>query len=313
MSDVIVAVGGSTDIGRAREHNEDAFLITDLGDAAPGVVADALPRALGPAGLLLMVADGMGGAAAGELASAMAIETVRDEVRRQWAVSSRHDLAAMGDILIAATTAANDRIHGHAVEHPGTRGMGTTATVAAVVGEAVAIAQVGDSRAYLIRDGAAQQLTKDQSLLQRLLDAGEISAEEAEMSERRNIILQALGPESVITVDLTTRGLQRGDALVLCSDGLSGVVRPPEIASVVERAPDTIAAARQLIAAANARGGPDNITAIVARFDGDGLPGPPPRPIVVGPLMVPARPVQPAAPNLVSRIVRRVIDGRGDS
>ena len=111
--------------------------------------------------------------------------------------------------------------------------MGTTATVAGVLGDTVYLAQVGDSRAYLVRGGIAAQITKDQSLMQKLVEAGELTQEEAEQSERRNIILQALGPEPNIKVDLTAQQLRRGDALVLCSDGLSGQVKPEEIASIL--------------------------------------------------------------------------------
>ena len=170
-----------------------------------------------------------------------------------------------------ATSAANAEIHMFAVEHPEFRGMGTTATVAGVLGDSVYLAQVGDSRAYLVRGGVAQQITKDQSLMQRLVEAGELTQEEAEQSERRNIILQALGPEPTIKVDLTSQQLRRGDVLVLCSDGLSGQVRTDEIARVVSDEPDLMAACKRLIDRANEAGGPDNITVIAARFDGDGL------------------------------------------
>ena len=133
---------------------------------------------------------------------------------------------------------------------------------------------MGDSRAYLGRDGQAAQLTKDQSLMQRLVDAGELTEEEAEKSERRNIILQALGPDPRVRVDLTHQEIRRGDAVLLCSDGLSGLVKKEEIARVVTETADLPAACTTLIDLANERGGPDNITVIIARFDGDGLPDP---------------------------------------
>jgi len=133
------------------------------------------------------------------------------------------------------------------------------------------LTQVGDSRAYLIRGGEAHQLTKDQSLMQRLVEAGELTEEEAAQSERRNIILQALGPDPKVKVDLTHQELRRGDILVLCSDGLSGQVKKEEIARIVTSAPDLASATDKLIALANERGGPDNITVVVARFDGEGL------------------------------------------
>jgi serine/threonine protein phosphatase PrpC len=173
-----------------------------------------------------------------------------------------------------ATSAANAEIHMFAVEHPEFRGMGTTATVAGVLGDSVYLAQVGDSRAYLVRGGVAQQITKDQSLMQRLIEAGELTVEEAEQSERRNIILQALGPEPNNKIDLTSQQLRRGDVLVLCSDGLSGQVKTDDIARVVTEEADLVTACKRLIDKANDAGGPDNITVIAARFDGGGLIAP---------------------------------------
>ena len=152
--------------------------------------------------------------------------------------------------------------------------MGTTATVAGVFGDTLYLAQVGDSRAYLVRNGVARQITKDQSLMQKLIEAGELTEEEAAHSERRNIILQALGPETTIKIDLTHQVVRRGDTLVLCSDGLSGQVTKDEIAAIVTAETDLTMACKRLIDRANENGGPDNITAIVARFDGSGLRGP---------------------------------------
>jgi PPM family protein phosphatase len=305
VSDVIVGICGCTDVGRVRDHNEDAFAIADLA-AEPLSGSGTVHGPIGPRGLVVIVADGMGGAAAGEIASRMAVDIVLDELRAQWGASASADPGTFAELLSAATSIANDRIHRYAIEHPAVRGMGTTATVAGVFGTTLAVAQVGDSRAYLVRNHSARQLTKDQSLLQRLLDAGEITAEQAEQSDRRNIILQALGPEATVAVEVTTQALQRGDALVVCSDGLSGVVRGPEIARCVSEAPDAAIACRQLIATANARGGPDNITAVVARFEGDGLPPPPPRPVVKWPVIVPSRhPVPDPPEGPVARIVRR--------
>ena len=149
--------------------------------------------------------------------------------------------------------------------------MGTTTTAAGVLADHLFLTQVGDSRAYLIRQGVATQITKDQSLMQRLVEAGELTEEEAAQSERRNIILQALGPDPKVKVDLTHQDLRRGDLLVLCSDGLSGLVKKEEIAEAIGQGADLPGAAERLIALANGRGGPDNITVVIARFDGDGL------------------------------------------
>jgi PPM family protein phosphatase len=213
----------------------------------------------------------MGGAAAGEIASAMAIETVMRELTEALGGRDAPTEDEFASAIKRATATANAEIHAFALEHPEFRGMGTTATVAGVLGDTVYVAQVGDSRAYLVRGGVAQQITKDQSLMQKLVEAGELTPEEAEQSERRNIILQALGPEPNIKVDLTAQQLRRGDTLVLCSDGLSGQVRTDEIASVVSEEKDLMAACKRLIDRANDAGGPDNITVIAARFDGEAL------------------------------------------
>ena len=268
---VIVHVFGRTDVGRIREHNEDAFVVADLTRGNATLQPEVRTHAVGDRGTLFMVADGMGGAAAGEIASAMAIEVVLRELSERFADVDAPDRETYATALKAATAAANTHIHSFALEHPEFRGMGTTATIAGVLGDTLYLAQVGDSRAYLVRDGIARQITKDQSLMQKLIEAGEITEEEAEQSERRNIILQALGPEANIKVDLTFQKVRKGDTLVLCSDGLSGQVRIDEIARVVTEEPDLMAVCKRLIDRANENGGPDNITVIAARFDGEGL------------------------------------------
>ncbi len=267
---VVVRVYGCSDVGRTRDHNEDAFVVADLATAAPIAFQQDYTEMPGDHGAMFMVADGMGGAAAGEIASSMAVDVVLRELQSRW-VGATPEPDAFAKALLSATSTANDRIHLFAKDHPEYRGMGTTATVAGILGDTLYIAQVGDSRAYLIRNGLARQLTKDQSLMQRLIEAGEITVEEAEVSERRNIILQALGPEAVVKVDITHQPLRRGDTLVLCSDGLSGLVRDREIAQAVLEEPDLRSVCLRLIAEANERGGPDNITVVIAHFDGPGL------------------------------------------
>jgi protein phosphatase len=173
-----------------------------------------------------------------------------------------------------AVELANEQIFTYAREHAEFRGMGTTVTAAGVFGEDLYLTQVGDSRAYLVRKGAAIQVTKDQSLMQRLVDAGELTEEEAEQSERRNIILQALGPDPRVKVDVTHQTLRRGDTLIICSDGLSGLVRREEFGRSVVENPDLRDLCDALIDLANERGGPDNITVVAARFDGEALPEP---------------------------------------
>ncbi|HEY2375504.1 MAG TPA: Stp1/IreP family PP2C-type Ser/Thr phosphatase, partial [Gemmatimonadaceae bacterium] len=269
--DVFVNVFGRTDVGRTREHNEDAFVVVDLTTGNATLQPEVRRHTLGPKGTLFMVADGMGGAAAGEIASAMAVEVVLGEMREKWIGGESYDAEEFVRAIKRSTAAANHQIHTFAASHSEYRGMGTTATVAGLLGDTLYVAQVGDSRAYLIRDGVARQITKDQSLMQKLIEAGELTEEEAAQSERRNIILQALGPEPLIKIDLTHQEVRRGDVLVLCSDGLSGQVGKDEIARVVTEAPDLIVACKRLIDRANENGGPDNITVIVARFEGDGL------------------------------------------
>lgn len=268
---VIVHVFGRTDVGRTREHNEDAFVVADLTRGNATLQPEVRTHVVGDRGTLFMVADGMGGAAAGEIASAMAIEVVLRELSESFAAADAPNTEGFATALKTATSTANAHIHGFALEHPEFRGMGTTATMAGVLRDTLYLTQVGDSRAYLVRSGVAMQITKDQSLMQKLIEAGEITEEEAEQSERRNIILQALGPEANIKVDLTFQKLRRGDTLLLCSDGLSGQVRIDEMARVVAEEPDLIQVCKTLIDRANESGGPDNITVIAARFEGEGL------------------------------------------
>ena len=270
--DIIVHVFGRTDVGRTREHNEDCFVVADLTTMNATLQPEVREHRPGARGSLFMVADGMGGAAAGEVASQMATEVVLEELDREWRRADDNDGDAFATALRKAVEAANGRIHRYAAEHPENRGMGTTTTLGAILGDTLYLCQVGDSRGYLVRNGVATQVTKDQSLVQRLIDAGELTAEEAETSERRNIILQALGPEATVKVDVTTQQLRRGDTLILCSDGMSGQMRTADIARIVtENAPDLMATCKALIDLANENGGPDNITVIAARFEGADL------------------------------------------
>ena len=270
-SKIRVEVFAKTDLGRTRDHNEDRFLVADLTRKSASLQPEVRNHDIGPRGTLLVVADGMGGAAAGEVASAMATDTIYAHLMKTWNAENEVTPQRFAYRLKEAVEVANASIHAHAKAHPEVRGMGTTTTAAGVLNDHLYLTQVGDSRAYLIRGGEAHQLTKDQSLMQRLVEAGELTEEEAAQSERRNIILQALGPDPKVKVDLTHQEVRRGDILVLCSDGLSGQVKKDEIAKIVTAAPNLSSACDQLIALANERGGPDNITVVIARFDGDGL------------------------------------------
>ncbi len=268
---VRVSVFGKTDLGRTRDHNEDTFLVADLSTGHASLRPDVRDHVIGPRGSLFMVADGMGGAAAGELASQMAVELIHRHLSAVWAADADVSEERFAFRMREALERANQHIHDYAKQHAEVRGMGTTATVAGVYGTGLWLAQIGDSRGYLARDGEVIQLTKDQSLMQRLVDAGELTEEEAEHSERRNIILQALGPDPKVKVDLTHQPLRRGDTLVICSDGLSSLVRREEIGELLDEHDDLPAACSAMIDLANVRGGHDNITVVIARFEGEGL------------------------------------------
>jgi len=269
---VRVSVFGKSDLGRTREHNEDTFLVADLSIQNASLQPEVRNHAVGPKGSLFMVADGMGGAVAGELASQMATDVIYRHLSTVWATDGETSQDRFAYRMKEALELANHRIFEYAREHPELRGMGTTATVAGVLGDGLWLAQIGDSRAYLARGGEVIQLTKDQSLMQRLVDAGELTQDEADHSERRNIILQALGPDPRVKVDLTHQKLRRGDTLVICSDGLSSQVRREEIGELIETSNGLADLCDALIDLANGRGGPDNITVVVARFEGEGLP-----------------------------------------
>jgi protein phosphatase len=271
---VRVSVFGKTDLGRTRDHNEDTFLVADLSGGNASLQPEVRNHVIGKWGSLFMVADGMGGAAAGELASAMAADHIYRHLVTNWVHDGSPTAERFAFRMKEAVELANDQLYSYAREHPEVRGMGTTVTAAGVFGRDLYLAQIGDSRAYLVRGATAIQLTKDQSLMQRLVDAGELTEDEAEQSERRNIILQALGPDPRVKVDLTYQAIRRGDILILCSDGLSGLVRREEFAQLAAKHPEPQALCGSLIDLANERGGPDNITVITARFDGEGLPEP---------------------------------------
>ena len=271
---VRVSVFGKTDLGLTRDHNEDTFLVADLSTGNASLQPAVREHEVGARGSLFMVADGMGGAAAGEVASAMATDIIFRHLSTTWTTDTDASAARFAYRMREAVELANGEIYGYAREHPELRGMGTTVTAAGVYGDDLYLTQIGDSRGYLVRRGEAIQLTKDQSLMQRLVDAGELTEEEAEQSERRNIILQALGPDPRVKVDLTHQTLRRGDTLIICSDGLSGLVRREEFGPMVRDHPDLAELCSALIDLANERGGPDNITVVAARFEGEALPEP---------------------------------------
>jgi len=262
---------GRTDVGQIREHNEDNFLIANLTRRTRSLMESDREQMVGPRGTVLGVCDGMGGAAAGEVASQLAVDIIYEKLVQGEPPRDHNDLARS---LVRAVEEAGVRIFSEARADRTRRGMGTTATIAALVDSRLFIAQVGDSRAYVLRGGRLVQVSRDQSLVNQLIEAGQLTEEEAETFEHNNIILQALGTAETVQVDLTYVDLRRGDALLLCSDGLSGMIRAEEIRDVLTTMPEPIDACRELTDRANRAGGHDNITVIVAKFEGEGLSDP---------------------------------------
>jgi serine/threonine protein phosphatase PrpC len=277
-SALLATVFAVTHPGLHRGENQDSFLVADLGvPAAEGpwrvsTDRDDPPGArrfeVGPRGLLAVVADGMGGAAAGALASRLAVAEIYGALATRWAAEPDPTPRLLARSLRDAVEAANAVLHRHATREPACAGMGTTATVAGVLDGCVVLAQVGDSRAYLVRGGVATQLTRDQSLVQKLMDAGTLTPDQAERSGIASVLLQALGPEPRVRVDVTRQPVRRGDVLVLCSDGLSRTVPPAAIAAAADAAADPAGFCAALLDTALAAGAPDNVTVVAAVLDG---------------------------------------------
>jgi serine/threonine protein phosphatase PrpC len=266
-----VKIFGRTDVGLVREHNEDNFLVADLQGGNRSLLPEVRDHTVGRNGTLLAVCDGMGGAAAGEVASQIAVDTVYELMQLDEPPDGEVGLALR---LEAAILNAGKKIFQSAKADRTRRGMGTTITAGTLIEGRIIFGQVGDSRAYLIRQGKITQVTRDQSLVNQLIEAGQLKPEEAELFEHSNIILQALGTAEDVTVDLTYVDLRQGDRVLLCSDGLSGLVSDERIRQIVLDSPEPIDACKALTEAARDGGGHDNITVIVAEFDGDGIKPP---------------------------------------
>lgn len=276
-----VELHAKSDVGRVRRGNEDNFLVLELSKQQTWTATDtaAAPKdlskfKLGDKGLVLVVSDGMGGALAGDVASRMAVDSVRDMLMGNGSEEGCDDATPLVDCLKNATVYANLAIHHRSQEDSRCAGMGATFTGAAVRGDLLDFVQVGDSRGYIIRRDQIRLATKDQSLVQQLVDVGQISEAEAETHMFRNVILQALGAQGDVTPVTGRIRLRRGDTLLLCSDGLSGKLRSEDIQNIVASNPDLSRACDELIAEANNRGGEDNITVILARFSGEELEEP---------------------------------------
>jgi protein phosphatase len=242
----------------ARRVNEDTFYSGEF------TTAD------GKIGTLLLVADGMGGHQAGEVASQLAAETIKAELKAALRAGVPVADEAWHDLLRRAALTANGQIYARSQAMSG-GGMGTTLTLALVAGRRAHIAHVGDSRAYLINPagvgegGTWAQLTADHSLVARLVDIGQLTPEQARVHPQRNMIYRSLGTDPAVDVDTLSQPLAAGDALLLCSDGLDSHVEDTELAQIVIAEASEARACERLIALANQRGGKDNISVIIAR------------------------------------------------
>ncbi len=245
-----IEIANLSDIGLQRGNNEDSFLYWEPKDA----------EEVSRKGRLAVIADGMGGHEGGQEASRIAVETVRDAYEKSFTTDVRA-------VLMEAFRAAHQQICDYAVQHSELQGMGTTCTAMAIVGNELFFAHVGDSRLYLVREGEISKLTHDHSYVGRLVETGIVRAEEAETHPQRHILTAALGAGRELAADVSEAPLELydSDTLILCTDGLWGVVSEQELAtSAAKRSPEM--ACHELVRLAIQRGGPDNITVQILRF-----------------------------------------------
>jgi len=261
-------IAGGSDVGQVREHNEDYLMCGDL-DAGKLVELERLAGAPWQSqarrGALLVVCDGMGGVEGGEVASELAAQVIWREMQD---TPATRDPEVFARLLRRAVRVANHDVHAMARREPGLRGMGTTVSAAGMINDRLIIATVGDSRAYILRSGALVQVTQDQSLHSALIAAGHT---EGEAASAGGAILQALGVGDDVEPSLSIIELRRGDRILMCSDGLHGLVGEPALALLMSEPHNVSEAVKLLISAARAAGGSDNITAIVCRVDGERL------------------------------------------
>lgn len=280
---VNVEIHATSHIGRVRRGNEDNYLILNISRARAWTsaqedgefVIESQTFELDANGIVLAVSDGMGGALAGEVASKMAVETVSEKLLSQeleetlTPEASEYHLIAK---LYSATVEANQLVHQQGRSDPQFQGMGATFTGIGVTPDGVDVIQVGDSRAYLVRNGKIYQITKDQSLVQQLIDAQQISAEEAETHTLKNVILQALGAQNEIYPVAARLTPNANDILMVCSDGLSNKVSAANLQRImVDNSEQLAVACAELVKEANQNGGEDNITVVIAKLTGDDL------------------------------------------
>lgn len=256
-----MTIAARTDVGMARRLNEDT------------VYAGEFTSADGALGTLLLVADGMGGHQAGEVASALATATVKAYLTEGLSEGVPADDEAWHALLRAAVAEANRAVFEQSQQNPAQRGMGTTLTVAVIAGRRAHLAHVGDSRAYLLNPAGVSgeavtwlQLTTDHSLVARLVDIGQLTPEQARVHPQRNVVYRSLGGEPTLEVDTLSQALAPGDVLVLCSDGLVNHVEDGELAGIVLKEASVAKACERLTALANERGGKDNISIVIARM-----------------------------------------------
>ena len=281
-----VEIHATSHIGRVRKGNEDNYLLLNISRSRAWTsaqsdgefVVESQKFEVDDNGIVMAVSDGMGGALAGEVASKMAVESVSeklltDDVEETLTPETyQYHLIAK---LYNATVYANYMVHQQGRSDPQFQGMGATFTGLGVTPAGVDIIQVGDSRAYLVRNGKIYQVTKDQSLVQQLIDAQQISPEEAETHTLKNVILQALGAQNEIYPVSARLAPNKGDVLLICSDGLSNKVSAASIQKIVsENAEQLQMACADLVKEANENGGEDNITVVIAKLDGENLPEP---------------------------------------
>jgi protein phosphatase len=252
-----IEVAACTDAGLSRADNQDSYLVIEPSSADPWA--------------LFAVCDGMGGAAGGDVASRTAVEALR-EVMKAGGAPATGD--ALGRRLLRGVDEASRRIFAVARRRPQLKGMGTTATACALAGDWLYLAQVGDSRAYLLREGRLTKLTRDQTLATLLVEQGQLAPEDVETFPLGHVILQAVGTTERVQVDLTRVRVARGDVLLVCSDGLHGPVPHATLRATLEGEPSAEAAAQALVRLALAAGGPDNVTCIVAKVGGRALAPP---------------------------------------
>jgi protein phosphatase len=205
----------------------------------------------------------MGGAAAGEVASALTIQTIAGHVEHAWTEGTPRDAVAWEACLREAIEAANAAILAYASEHPESTGLGATVVAALLNAQGLILAWVGDSRIYLWERGELQQLSRDHSLVARLVEIGQLTPEEARRHEHRNVLIRSLGSKEQVTVDTLSRSLRKGARLLLCSDGLTSHVEDNALADIISRHREPVDAALELVVAANAGGGSDNISVVV--------------------------------------------------